>query len=209
MPLMPAPAPPKDPARDMSIEAVIKKACDTLLAAEPELNELDGKVGDGDCGSTMKIGAEAIMAVLGKVSTANPKATLAAFGRQLSSLGGSSGVLLSIMFTMAGVLTDDAGWSRAGLGPAFAEGVATIMRVGGARLGMRTMVDVLHPVSEAMVSGAEADMISTIAQERADASALVDSTDCGRSQYLNSTSLKGIKDPGCVAAAMVIRALAS
>eukprot|EP00928_Gymnodinium_smaydae_P006056 TRINITY_DN12106_c0_g1_i4.p1 TRINITY_DN12106_c0_g1~~TRINITY_DN12106_c0_g1_i4.p1 ORF type:complete len:563 (+),score=114.64 TRINITY_DN12106_c0_g1_i4:50-1690(+) len=200
----------KSPVPDADIEAIIKKVCDALISATAELNELDGKVGDGDCGNTMKTGAESILAALPKVSTSNPRATFTAIGRALNSLGGSSGVLLSVMFTtMAGSIKEDTAWSREGIGPAFAEGVATMMRVGGAEPGMRTMIDVLLPVSEALLAGKSNGEICAIAKEKADATAQITSTNFGRSQYLNEESLAGTKDPGCAAAALAIGAIAS
>jgi dihydroxyacetone kinase len=209
MPLKAPPAPEANPVRDEAIEATIRKACEALIAATSELNELDGKVGDGDCGSTMKQGAEMALALLPEVSTSSPKALLTAMGGKLDKLGGSSGVLLSIMFTtMAGIIEADAKWSREAMGPAFAEGVATIMRVGGAQPGMRTMIDVLQPVAKAVKDGATGADIAKLAREKADATAQIKATNFGRSQYLNEESLAGFKDPGCVAAAIVVAALA-
>lgn len=209
MPLKTPPAPEASPTRDEAIEATIRKACEALISAASELNELDGKVGDGDCGSTMKMGAEMVLELLPQVSTSNPKALLTAMGSKLDKLGGSSGVLLSIMFTtMAGLIGDDAVWSRDVVGPAFAEGVATIMRVGGAEVGSRTMIDVLRPVSEALTSGTSGSEIAELAKQKADATANVKATNFGRSQYLNEETLMGIKDPGCVASAIVIAAIA-
>lgn len=209
MPLKAPPAKEPNPVRDEAIEAPIRKACEALIAAAAELNELDSKVGDGDCGNTMKQGAEMVLALLPDVSTSSPKALLTAIGSRLDKLGGSSGVLLSIMFTtMAGTVGVDSKWNRETIGLAFFEGVATIMRVGGAEVGMRTMVDVLQPVSEAMRASASGSDIVKLALEKADATAQIKSTKFGRSQYLSEESLAGFKDPGCVAAAIVLKALA-
>lgn len=209
MPLKAPPAKEPSPVRDEAIEAPIRKACEALIAAAAELNELDSKVGDGDCGNTMKQGAEMVLALLPEVSTSSPKALLTAIGSRLDKLGGSSGVLLSIMFTtMAGTVGVDSKWNRETIGLAFFEGVATIMRVGGAEVGMRTMVDVLQPVSEAMRASASGADIVKLAQEKADATAQIKSTNFGRSQYLSEESLAGFKDPGCVAAAIVMKVLA-
>merc|ERR1719158_2203982 len=99
MPLKPPPPPEASPVRDEALEAIVRKACEALIGATAELNELDSKVGDGDCGSTMKQGAEMVLALLPQVSTSSPKSLLTAMGSRLDKLGGSSGVLLSIMFT--------------------------------------------------------------------------------------------------------------
>jgi len=211
MPLKPPPSLEEaSPSRDVKIEALIKGVCITLCDAQKELDDIDQKVGDGDCGSTMKEGAELVAALLGKVSSNSPKMFLTAVGRALNSVGGSSGVLLSIMFTtMAGTLEEGATWDRASISPAFAQGVATLMQVGGAKVGMRTMVDVLQPVSEAMVQGSSLDEIVKLAKDKADNTANIASTNFGRSQYLNAETLKGEKDPGAIAASMVVAKIAA
>eukprot|EP00932_Pfiesteria_piscicida_P002557 SRR837773.12489.p2 GENE.SRR837773.12489~~SRR837773.12489.p2 ORF type:complete len:296 (+),score=128.55 SRR837773.12489:135-890(+) len=210
MPLKAPAAKEASPKRDEAIEATIRKACEALIAATAELNELDGKVGDGDCGSTMKQGAESVLSVLGEVSSSSPKALFTAMGHRMDKLGGSSGVLLSIMFTtMAGRVAADAAWTRESIAPAYLAGVETIMNVGGAKPGMRTMIDVMHPVAEAFLAGAAAADIGKLAQEKADATADIKSTNFGRSMYLNEASLAGLKDPGCVAAAIVFKSLTS
>jgi len=197
------------PNRDEAIEAIIRRACDKLVAVEEELDDIDAKVGDGDCGSTMAEGAKLILALLGKVSTKSPKTTMTAIGRALNGVGGSSGVLLSIMFTtIAGTLPEDATWSRAAIAPGFAEGVASLMRVGGAEVGMRTMVDVLKPVSDAYAKDDSLADIVALGKSMADETANISSTNFGRSQYLNARDLKGQKDPGAIAASMVVEMLA-
>lgn len=210
MPLKAPPAKEANPARDLAIEALVKKTCEALIAATAELNELDGKVGDGDCGSTMKQSAESVLSVLGEVSSSSPAALFTAMGSRMDKVGGSSGVLLSIMFTtMAGVLAAEAKWTRESLAPAFVKGVESVMSVGGAKPGMRTMIDVLYPVAEAFKTSMPSAEIAMLANEKADATANIKSTSFGRSMYLNEETLAGLKDPGCVAAAIAIGALAA
>ncbi len=36
----------------------VKTACEALISAESQLNQLDTAVGDSDCGSTLKSGAQ-------------------------------------------------------------------------------------------------------------------------------------------------------
>eukprot|EP00932_Pfiesteria_piscicida_P022742 SRR837773.9491.p1 GENE.SRR837773.9491~~SRR837773.9491.p1 ORF type:complete len:462 (-),score=112.12 SRR837773.9491:101-1453(-) len=210
VPLRPPPPPERAPKRDAAVEAKIRKACEVLIRDGDALDEIDKKVGDGDCGSTMKKGAQKVIDILTQpVSTDRPKPFLTAIGGQLDKLGGSSGVLLSIMFTqMAGCIEDDAPWTSKALAEAFVKGVDQLMTVGGARPGMRTMVDVLEPVAKAMAAGKPPSEWAALAQEKADATAGILSTSFGRSMYLNEDSLRGVKDPGCIAAALVFASLA-
>lgn len=211
MPLKPPPSLEEgNPERDEAIEAIIRRACEKLVSAQKELDDIDVKVGDGDCGSTMKEGAELVLGLLGKVSTKSPKTTMTAIGRKLNGVGGSSGVLLSVMFTtLAGSLKEDDTWTKEAIAPGFVDGVATLMRVGGAKVGMRTMVDVLQPVSEAWANGTSTADVVALAQKMADDTAKISSTNFGRSQYLNAETLKGEKDPGAIAASMVVAQIAA
>lgn len=50
---------PKITAVDSKVfVAAISKACKALIAAEPEITQMDNIAGDGDCGLTLKAGAE-------------------------------------------------------------------------------------------------------------------------------------------------------
>ena len=41
-----------------SVKKTIEQVCTRLISAEVELNDLDAITGDGDCGSTTKLGAQ-------------------------------------------------------------------------------------------------------------------------------------------------------
>ena len=94
-----APAASESPA----LAAAIRSACDRLIALEDSLNWLDARAGDGDTGSTAATGARSLVAALPGLPLADPAATCRRIGDLLAtSMGGSSGVLLSIFFTAAG-----------------------------------------------------------------------------------------------------------
>merc|ERR1711948_224018 len=69
-------------------------------------------------------------------------------------MGGSSGVLMSIMFM--GMAADfeksGKGWKDGG-GNAFKHGLNAMMAAGGATTGSRTMLDALVPAADALVAG--------------------------------------------------------
>jgi dihydroxyacetone kinase len=44
--------------------SALKRACDALIAAEPDITRMDTVAGDGDCGTTLKAGAEGQTALL-------------------------------------------------------------------------------------------------------------------------------------------------
>lgn len=43
--------------KDSTVEAVVRSACESVIRAEPEITRLDTITGDGDCGDTLKAGA--------------------------------------------------------------------------------------------------------------------------------------------------------
>ena len=87
---------------DAAAERLIRAACQRLIALEEPLNALDAKAGDGDTGSTVATGARSILERIDTLPLADKAATAAAIGDALgTSMGGSSGVLLSIFFTAA------------------------------------------------------------------------------------------------------------
>ena len=105
--ILPLPAAPVGEAvaaasHDPLTEKMVTAICEHLVSLEAELNRLDARAGDGDTGSTVAAGARGILAQIRSLPLADTPATLAAIGRILAtSMGGSSGVLLSIFFTAA------------------------------------------------------------------------------------------------------------
>ncbi len=109
--------PPGSGRRDAKRANALKQAAQTLLAAKEELDALDAKVGDGDAGSTFAQGAAAVLAAL--EADALSTGEQARLAQELAaliehSMGGSSGVLLSIMLTAAAqALAESASWPDA------------------------------------------------------------------------------------------------
>ena len=77
----------------------IEAACHALIAAEPELTELDRITGDGDLGTGMERAAKAVLAAIGSYPLDDIPATIKALGHTLRrELGGSSGPLYGVLF---------------------------------------------------------------------------------------------------------------
>ncbi|MEZ8988286.1 DAK2 domain-containing protein [Vibrio breoganii] len=186
-----------EPSHDEETALVLSKVCQSIIDNEAELNHLDSIVGDGDTGSTFAAGARKVLAELeAKQLPLQDKAKLmTTIADCLTSvMGGSSGVLLSIMFTAAGRDYEHSD----SLPKALQAGLGQMMAYGGAKPGDRTMIDALHPALEAWVQDG---FVAAIDAAKAGAEATVDMTDAkaGRSSYLNSDSLSGTKDPGAFA----------
>jgi len=116
-----------------SVRAALNAVCTFIEQNMDGWNKLDAKVGDGDTGTQFQCGAEA----LSKVSSRTPAALFLEIGKRLGqAMGGSSGVLLSVMFTrMGSVLKED---PSAKIQFAFQQGIQRMQEYGGAVEGDRT-----------------------------------------------------------------------
>ena len=202
---------PVDPAESIpaasanpALASLIRTACDRLVALEPDLNRLDAIAGDGDTGSTATAGARSLIAALPSLPLADPAATCRRIGDVLSvSMGGSSGVLLSIFFTATGQRLAEG----AALPAALSEGLDRIRFYGGAAPGDRTMIDALAPALAALAAGG-LPAAAAAAEAGAAATASMGTARAGRAAYLGGTDLTATPDAGAQAVAAVFRALA-
>lgn len=172
-----------------------------IIEMEGQLTEWDQKVGDGDCGTTLKKGAETVLADLDSYPD-QPDRLCRALARSIArSMGGTSGVILRLFFLAA------ASPALGGFGAALTAGTKSVMDYGGAKVGSRTMVDALAPAMEAAEAGKSVAEMATAARAGADLTAEMATAHDGRSSYL-TTDLCGIPDPGAVAVAAALEAVA-
>jgi len=196
-----------DPSENAQVAHAVTRVTQTLIDLESELNALDAKVGDGDTGSTFAAGAKKIQRGLheNQLPLNEVPTLLALIGEQLASvMGGSSGVLMSILFTSAGQQLEEG----SALPQALMHGLERMKHYGGAEPGHRTLVDALQPALEALVAGESLEAAARAAAQGADATASMVQAKAGRSAYLNQHSLDGVKDPGAYAIEQVFAALA-
>jgi dihydroxyacetone kinase len=193
------------PSSDPEIRGALKALCECLLAAQPDLDALDAKVGDGDTGSTFAAAARGVLADLDQLPLAEPAALCGALADRLTRvMGGSSGVLLSIFASAASVNFAHG----AGLTDALRAGLARMQHYGGAQLGDRTMIDALQPAIEALGDRIDWRSAAQAARAGADATRTMRSAKAGRSSYVAGDDLAGVMDPGAEAVARVFAAIA-
>ncbi len=184
--------------------ALIEAACTAIEEMAPDLDALDAKVGDGDTGVTFAAGARDIAGRLDTLPLDDLPALFSAIGRALSArAGGSSGVLLSILFSAAGHAAADG----ASTADALRHGVSRMKDLGGAKRGDRTMIDALEPALDALADG-DLAKASAAARQGADGTAEMAKAGAGRSAYVPESDLKGTRDPGAEAVARLFEALA-
>lgn len=193
------------PSRNDVLSTSILAVCDALIAAEKHLNDLDAKVGDGDTGSTIARAARSVKSEVKRLPLADPAATLNALsGIFTRSMGGSSGVLMAILFSSAGA----AAGAGASLPSAFMAGLERLQFYGGANVGDRTSVDALSPALNGLAGGQSLAAAAKLARKGADSTARMQKARAGRSSYVSARNLKGHKDPGAEAVAIALETLA-
>jgi dihydroxyacetone kinase len=181
-------------------QRAIEAACHALIAAEPELTELDRITGDGDLGASMTRAAKAIEAEVAGYPLDDIPATLKALSHTLrNELGGSSGPLYGVGFLRcATALATQADWPAA-----LDQGCKAISELGGAKPGDRTMLDALDPFVKTLKQGTIKDALEA-AERGVEATAHM-KPKLGRSSYLGDRVL-GHPDPGAKAVSIWLRA---
>lgn len=187
------------------IGALIDATAAAIAASEVELTRLDQAIGDGDHGSNMARGFQAIAASREALVALEPGDALQKAGMTLvTTVGGASGPLYGSLLMAMGKA------AKAGADPTdmLAEGIEAVKRRGKAEAGAKTMLDVLVPVLAALRAAAPAERIAA-AHAAADAGreATRDMLATrGRASFLGERS-RGHHDPGATSAQLLIHAV--
>lgn len=194
------------PSANPALRAPLEKVLAMLEASEAEINLLDSKVGDGDAGTTFALAARAIGAHLDELPLKEPGRLMLALAHLLERhAGGSSGVLLAILFAAAGAAFE----ANPDLGKALQAGVERMMAYGGAAPGDRTMIDALAPAVAALAGGGTLKAAAEAARKGADETARMAAARAGRASYIRAESLTGHVDPGAEIVARVLAIMAA
>jgi ATP-dependent dihydroxyacetone kinase len=181
-----------EPSVNVKVKQLIEETGSLLVSIEKEINGLDAKVGDGDAGSTFALAGRRLLLVADKLPLDDTGKLLLTIGRILArEAGGSSGVLLSILFTAAG----NCYAKDPDLGKALLNGLQKVKDYGGAKVGDRTMIDALEPAFESL---AKNEPLANAAEQARKGA-----------EYLSEAVLKNIPDPGAEVIARVFEKMAS
>lgn len=199
----------------------LEAAVNALIASEGALNELDKKVGDGDCGSTLVKACAGIKADMDTYPFNKPKALLMAVGRSVGFCsGGTTGALYNVFLGFGSLrMTDDP--AQAGKledwVTAFECGMEAMQKYGWSQPGDRTMLDAMQPACQALRECIGADLTLKEKAERVCSAAMngVETTKemkpaAGRATTLREREelWRGVSDPGAKAVAIWISAIA-
>ncbi|MEZ0493194.1 dihydroxyacetone kinase family protein [Kineococcus sp. TBRC 1896] len=205
-------------AAGQQVASLLEAVREVLKDAEAELGRIDAIAGDGDHGTGMVNGsvAAAESARAAADAGAGAGATLsAAGGAWADRAGGTSGVIWGVLLhAFADKLGDEGAPSAAQVSEGATASVEAVMRLAGARVGNKTMLDAQVPFAETLAQRVEAgDDLKTAftaaAQAATDAAEATKDLrpQIGRARPLAERSL-GHPDAGAVSLALVTRTVA-
>ena len=187
---------------------LLETVANRVIANAEELTDLDRAIGDGDHGTNMRRGFEAVLAAADQLSAKAFGESLKGVGTTLvMKVGGASGPLYGTLFLSLGKsLTDEV--SREQLAEAFAAAIEAVKARGKSDVGQKTMLDVLSPVLAVLREGGE----GFPARLRATAKTAAENTIPmkairGRASFLGERSI-GHMDPGARSSALIVDAVA-
>ncbi|WP_408642474.1 dihydroxyacetone kinase subunit DhaL [Sinorhizobium chiapasense] len=193
------------PSNAALIGGLIDVCREAIAANADHLSELDRAIGDGDHGTNMRRGCEAVYAERSRLAGLPlPKAVEEIGLTLVMSVGGAAGplygtLLIEIGRQMAG-LSEQAEFPRA-----FERAIGAVARRGRAQAGDKTLLDVLYPVHAEVVRRAG---LAGIAEEAERAASLTFGMKAmrGRASFLGDRSIGHI-DPGAKSCALLTAAI--
>lgn len=194
-----------------TFKSLVKDAAEQVIASAPELTALDQAIGDGDHGSNMKRGFQAVLSKLDTIGAQPLDEALKTIGKTLvMTVGGASGPLYGSFFLAAGEALSQKKLPE-DLAEVFGSGVKAVSARGRSQAGEKTMLDVLVPVLDTLKT--EAGRGDLIERVRATASEAVARTapmqaTKGRASFLGPRSIGHI-DPGAKSSCVLLHAVCS
>lgn len=180
------------------------------------LSELDADVGDGDHGTNMDRGFNEVSHRLSGFKDNDIGTILEETGTVLiSSVGGASGPLFGTLFRRAGrAVKGKSSISLNDIRTMFESGEKGVMSLGGAKVGDKTMLDVLDPAARAAsraVHGGETDLVKSFESIVSAADSGLESTKSlvatkGRAMYLGDRT-RGKYDVGAFSLFVILKSV--
>lgn len=190
----------------IDLKALVAAVSDAVAAHADELTSLDQAIGDGDHGSNMKRGFEAVKGELDKLAVMPlPDALKAAGTKLVMTVGGASGPLFGTFFMTLGKELPVAP-DRTAFAAAFARAVDAVAARGKSEAGQKTLLDVLYPVRDALAAGKSAGEIAAVATAAAEATVPMKAIR-GRASFLGDRSI-GHMDAGARSSSLIIGVVA-
>ncbi|KXS98483.1 hypothetical protein AC578_2615 [Pseudocercospora eumusae] len=186
------------PLSDPKIHHLITTACNALITSEPQITSYDTLVGDGDCGHTLRTGAETVLKFLSHHPT-----TLSDLISTLElNMGGTSGALYCIYLTALATSLPTAD----SVPRALKQALDTLCKYTKARVGDRTVMDALIPFCETLEAGKSVGEAVEAARRGVEGTKVLEAR-LGRSAYLDERATRGVPDPGAFGLLVILEAM--
>lgn len=206
-----------EPIKGEVIVTVLEQACQALKTQSDYLTSLDQAMGDGDTGITLTKVADGVLAYLQANPISDIGKFLGAAGMAANKAAPSTmGTLLATALMRAGKeVMGKTEISSQDLVAMFKAAVLGMQERGKAKLGDKTIIDALHPASEAFAVAIEQG--ASLAKAGASALAAAETgrdsvtplrSKVGRASWVGERT-EGQVDPGCEALVVMLKAVIS
>ncbi|PSH70345.1 dihydroxyacetone kinase subunit L [Phyllobacterium brassicacearum] len=187
------------------ILGLIETCCEVITSHADDLCELDRAIGDGDHGTNMRRGCEAIYLDRERLGSLPLPQALETIGTMLvMSVGGASGPLYGTLLIEIGRRLG-ARQNGADFANILGEAIDAVARRGRAQAGDKTLLDVLYPVHTEMIRQSALVRIAERAEKSAQLTAGMKAMR-GRASFLGDRSIGHI-DPGASSCALLTMAI--
>jgi len=187
---------------------LFKAVAQRVIASADELTDLDRAIGDGDHGTNMRRGFEAVLLAVDELSARNLGESLKGVGTTLvMKVGGASGPLYGTLFMSLGKTLEDE-VTREQFADAFANAIDAVKARGKSDVGQKTMLDVLFPVLAVLREGGAGlpQRLKAAAKVAAEQTVPMRAIR-GRASFLGERSI-GHMDPGARSSSLIVDAVA-
>ncbi|KAH7390217.1 Dak1 domain-containing protein [Cadophora sp. MPI-SDFR-AT-0126] len=198
------------------LDSAVRTACQRAIDAEPNLTKWDMIMGDGDCGEAVRDVSKAILQILDSeaAKSGSVQTLLHAITNAVDDMGGTLGAIFGIL--LAAFSTSlRAQKPKAGsdgklidtFAPALAEAVESLKQHTGARVGDRTVMDVLLPFAETLNQSRVLETAVKKAESAAEGTREL-KAGFGRASYVGGVEEKEkVPDPGAWGLMVIVRGL--
>ncbi len=187
------------------ILGLIETCREVIASHADDLCELDRAIGDGDHGTNMRRGCEAIYLDRERLGSLPLPQALETIGTMLvMSVGGASGPLYGTLLIEIGRRLG-ARQNGADFANILGEAIDAVARRGRAQAGDKTLLDVLYPVHTEMIRQSALVRIAERAEKSAQLTAGMKAMR-GRASFLGDRSIGHI-DPGASSCALLTMAI--
>ncbi|KAI9323429.1 dihydroxyacetone kinase [Dichotomocladium elegans] len=179
------------------LKKAICSACQSVIEAEPQVTEFDTKLGDGDCGTTLKTAASAILQDIPQMIPQSCRKTIMGLADIIErSVGGTSSAIYCIYLNALGgaLPKEEKGISIRTWSQAAKNALDALETYTPAREGDRTLMDVLIPFVNTLHASHNFSEAVEAARRGAEKTRCM-KAHMGRASYLSADDVKSAAIP--------------